>query len=256
MRYEQNNIGMAQSKIQTLLLKIQSIIGDEESISRLEKDLVKDYLRDLYDLTEAIPTTGVSKVIKNADAAIRETVVENLSPAVPTPVQKPEPVVEPPVMKQPMPVIESSPKSEYQHFNGTKENSPDPAPAKQPETQYFAAPVAEVFRHETIIPQKYSQLFETSQSKDLSDKLSRAPISDLMKAFSINDRLLVVTDLFAGDQQKFQDTIDILNTKYSFDEAKSYLLRYIVDRYEWLGEERLERAQEFVKLVQRRFLHR
>jgi hypothetical protein len=116
--------------------------------------------------------------------------------------------------------------------------------------------VAEVFRHETVIPEKYRLLFEANHSKDLSDKLSRAPISDLMKAFSINDRMLVVTDLYNGDHQKFQDTIDILNTKYSFDEAKSYLLRYIVDQYEWLGEEKLERAREFVKLVERRFLGR
>jgi hypothetical protein len=247
---------MAQPKIQTLLLKIQSIIGHEESISRLEKDLVKDYLRELYDLTEAIPTTGDSKIIKVAEAISPRIEVESLSPSVTVSVPKPEPALAPPVLKHEIPTAEPSPKSEYLHSNGIKEATFDPATLKQPEKQSFAPPVTEVFSQETIIPSKYRQLFEVNQSKDLSDMLSRAPISDLMKAFSINDRLLVVTDLFAGDQQKFQDTIDILNTKYSFDEAKSYLVRYIVDRYEWLGEERLERAREFVKLVERRFLGR
>ncbi|MBK8502782.1 MAG: hypothetical protein IPL46_11490 [Saprospiraceae bacterium] len=245
---------MAQAKIHTLLLKIQSIIGHEESISRLEKDLVKDYLRELYDLTETIPTTGVSKPIRVTEpVAVFRPEVEDQSPP---PIQKPEPVAVPPMMKQPLPAIESSPKPEYQHFNGTKETIIEPATRQQPDIQYSNPPITEVFRQETVIPQKYSPLFEGNQSKDLSDKLSRAPISDLMKAFSINDRLLVVADLFNGDQQKFQDTIDILNTKYSFDEAKSYLLRYMVDQYEWLSEERLERAREFIKFVERRFLGR
>lgn len=262
IRYEQNLDGMAKSKIQHLIQKIQSIIGDEDSISKLERDLVKSYLRDLYELTEEIPITG----------SLRDTKSPELTSLKPEPSSQPRPIAndievsrenvkplprkeEPEEVVEPM-IIQDSyiPNGKHEnHFAQPKvEAKEDPVPQSMNYSR--PEPITEVFRQDVPTPPQYESLFETTKTKELSDKLSRSPISDLNRAFSINDRLLIVSDLFGNDQLKFQETIDILNSKYSFGEAKSYLLRYIVDRFNWLDEEKSERAREFIKLVERRYL--
>ncbi|MCB0668894.1 MAG: hypothetical protein KDC80_23885 [Saprospiraceae bacterium] len=268
---------MAQSKIQNLLQKINSIVGDGESMSRLEKDLVKDYLRELYELTDAIPFQGA---VKDRTAFSPDKHPSESTPVKPVnqPYSEPEkstsvstPVISREEVNEPIKARDSyvpnGKKESFSHGDSTAEVKE--APRSEPGTEHLtrsAEPfekepeptepvVPEVFRKEVPVPRKYETLFEYSEAKELSDKLSRSPISDLNRAFSINDRLLIVADLFANDQQKFQETIDILNTKYSFEDAKSYLLRYIVERFSWIDEDRSERAREFIKLVERRYLN-
>lgn len=248
---------MANSKIQTLITKIQSIIGSDDSMSRLEKDLVKGYLRELYELADAIPLTGSTTISKESPA------VRELLDSKPTYIsaasqekEEPRPYFTPQTAEKITDPVEIGEASEpYSTSNGRKDS-------QKAEVRSFDAVVErrsisaipEVLRSEPPTDKKYESLFESNRTRDLSDKLSRSPIADLGKAFSINDRILVVADLFGGDQHKFQETLDILNTKYSFEEARSFLIRYIVDRYNWLEEDRSERAREFIKLVERRYL--
>ncbi|MCB0687596.1 MAG: hypothetical protein KDC53_13770 [Saprospiraceae bacterium] len=254
---------MARNKIQILIQKIQSIVGEDDSISRLEKDLVKDYLRELYEYVEAIPVSGsLREPTSSQSQPLESPIKEHRASAIPKVIDRDEePLtrVEEPKEKE---VIESffrrepiipNGKKEPRNWESANEKEEKPAPSTIIEEP---APIPEVFRQEIPTPKKYDILFENGQAKELSDKLSRLPISDLNRAFSINDRLLIVADLFGNDQLKFQETIDILNSKYSFEEAKSYLIRYIVETYQWLDEEKTERAKEFIKLVERRYLGR
>ena len=248
---------MANSKIQTLITKIQSIIGSEDSVSRLEKDLVKGYLRELYELSDALPLTG-STTISKESPAIRE--MTNSKPtyisAAPQEKEEPRPYFTPQTTEKITTPIEIGEASEpYSTPNGRTDNQKSEVRSFEAagERRSISA-IPEVLRSEPLPNKKYESLFESSRTRDLSDKLSRSPIADLGKAFSINDRILVVADLFGGDQHKFQETLDILNTKYSLEEARSFLIRYIVDRYNWLEEDRSERAREFIKLVERRYL--
>lgn len=263
---------MAHSKIQNLLQKIQSIIGDEQSMSRLEKDLVKDYLREVYELTNAIPLSGAIKSEGDVSVQSRNHFQENIpstriqeEPSKNVYHATPVRPLEKEISRTQDSYIPNGKKEQYAPESSVEvkerpqEQSLPTAPLTQPapsgsRPESTETSVPEVFRQEVPVPKKYESLFESTAAKELSDKLSRSPISDLNRAFSINDRLLIVGDLFANDQQKFQETIDILNTKYSFDEAKSYLMRYIVDRFNWIDEEKSERAREFIKLVERRYL--
>ena len=258
---------MATSKIKTLLKKIHSIVEDEESISKLETDLVKSYLRELYELTDSLGQTPVvhqapveaakKSIITKEHAVSREPNVERtFVPPPPPPVVLEEPVVT---------VVTEEPKNS----DWTKEPTKTPngrenreIKERPPVYQNDAAEIAvakevpEVFSRAIETPKKYAVLFEANSTNELSDKLSRLPISDLHKALSINDRLLFVADLFHGNQAAFGETIDILNTKYSFEEAQSYMIRYLIDRFDWLAEERQERARDFIKLAERRYLDR
>lgn len=248
---------MANSKIHTLITKIQSIIASEDSVSRLEKDLVKGYLRELYELADAIPLTGATTISKELPP-MRE--MTNSKPThisvAPQEKEEPRPYFTPQTTEKVAAPIEIGESNEpYPTPNGRTDNPKSEARSFEAigERRSISA-IPEVLRPEPLPNKKYESLFESGRTRDLSDKLSRSPIADLSKAFTINDRILVVADLFGGDQHKFQETLDILNTKYSFEEARSFLIRYVIDRYNWLEEDRSERAKEFIKLVERRYL--
>ncbi|NND35109.1 MAG: hypothetical protein HKN76_21160, partial [Saprospiraceae bacterium] len=69
---------MANSKIKVLLKKIESIIGEEESISNLELDLVKSYLRDVYVLTDNLAPMSQAPASKR-QSEVKSSPVSNHS---------------------------------------------------------------------------------------------------------------------------------------------------------------------------------
>lgn len=79
------------------------------------------------------------------------------------------------------------------------------------------------------------------------------PIADLKKAIALNDRLLLTRELFAGDGQSFEATIQQLNGYDNFADAKSYLVQNCVVRFAWMDKKRIEEAKNFIKLVRRRY---
>ena len=108
------------------------------------------------------------------------------------------------------------------------------------------------------IPQKQFDetllaIFERSSSSDLSEKLSASPIKDIKKAIGINDRIFTINELFGGDKEVFNDSIDKLNTFETFEQAKDFLLSEIAEKYNWSKADNVKKAKRFVKLLSRRY---
>ena len=106
-----------------------------------------------------------------------------------------------------------------------------------------------------IDEQEVEELFYIQEAKELSDKLSLSPISDLTKALGINDRLLTANDLFGGDYTFFDESFKKLNSLHSFEEAKQYLIENVVKDKDWLNPQKKEKAKRFIKFVKRRYIH-
>lgn len=96
-------------------------------------------------------------------------------------------------------------------------------------------------------------IFERSSSSDLSEKLSASPIKDIKKAIGINDRIFTINELFGGDKEVFNDSIDKLNAFETFDQAKEYLLNNIAEKYNWSKTDNVKKAKRFVKILTRRY---
>jgi hypothetical protein len=96
-------------------------------------------------------------------------------------------------------------------------------------------------------------LFESANSTELSDKLSSLPIQDIKKAIGINDRIFTINELFGGDKELFNSTVEQLNGMDTFEQAKNYLLEHIAVQNEWSREDNIKKAKRFVKIVKRRF---
>ncbi len=104
-------------------------------------------------------------------------------------------------------------------------------------------------------PQQPTRLADVLGGKvTLADKMvdDTAPmpamnrINDLRKAIGLNDRFLMIRDLFAGDAARYEDTIDTLN---EFDDLDECMI-YIVENFAWNPDS--EGAKMLVSLIERK----
>ncbi|MBQ2364175.1 MAG: hypothetical protein II288_01265, partial [Alistipes sp.] len=109
-----------------------------------------------------------------------------------------------------------------------------------------AAPVVEVAQ-----PKRLGDVF--AQKETLADKMSSEEpttpfnrITDLRRAIGINDKFLMVKDLFNGDIERYEDTIDTLN---EFDDLDECMI-YIVENFSWNPDS--AGAKLLVSLIERK----
>lgn len=224
---------MDSQQVKILLEKINSL---HKSISlnkgpmvAIERDLMLSYIRQLYE--EFLEADAPQR-----SATSLPNIVENDVKIAPKPqeMERPKPTYDPPKMTEapqytPPP---PAPKVEIPR----EESKPAPSPTPRPSRNG-----------------NYEGLFDIRQAKELSEKLSERPITDLTKAFAINDKLLYINELFGRDAGSFNETLKLLNRFESMNEAKSLMLS-VAEQYDWLEEERQEIAQGFIKTVRRRYV--
>ncbi len=218
-------------KSKVLLKKINAIhdgVADGGgSFSSLEKDLILEYIRDLYENIR----------LDQADQSVTPTEVKKVTPP---------PKVEPTPTVHAFPPIDiATPSTNGHSSNGASTSNghhSSPAPRVEP-----AAAIVEV-------DPKMEELFAESKLSDLSQRFANSPINDIAKAMGINERIFTINELFKGDQQHFQVTADTLNQYTTFAEAKAYLSKGPASKYDWTNPKRKKKAATFIKLVRRRYL--
>ncbi|MBX2929427.1 MAG: hypothetical protein KF852_16470 [Saprospiraceae bacterium] len=228
------NFQQAQILLEKINAMWRNINATPGTISPIERDLMLGYIRQLYEVFLALQQGQPAQ--------------QPIAPPAPQP--QPRPVVAPPTPAPPRetPTVVAPPPKPVQTVPppSPKVETPAPAPPK-PAPQPPKAPTT------SRSASAYSSLFNRKSGSDLSDKLSAQPIADLTKAFAINDRLLYINDLFGKDQNAFNESVRTLDRFEDMDEAKGLLVN-LAEQYDWLQEERVETAQDFVQLVQRRYL--
>lgn len=223
---------------QMLIRKIQYLLDGLElnaaEISSIEKDLMLGYISSLYDLflfEEYTATQKMTKPKKVANVTKPVRVAKEVKEIVPPKVvAKPKPTPIPEPVAKPTPIVDT----------------PPPPVIEKPVV--FAPPVIQVVHPD------HESLFAFKKATDLSEKLRDRPISDLNKAFAINDKLLTISILFNEDASAFKDVINELNRLSSFDEAKVYLSNNVVEKFNWTAKSKAKTAKIFIKTVNRRFL--
>lgn len=240
---------MSFSQAEILLGKIialhKSMRLDDESVSTIERDLMLDHLRKLYDIYLNI---NVEKGKKPATAAAGPppapaVVSQPPVPPPPAPAPPPPPVVIPP----PPPVVNIPPRPVTP--------SPPPVPQPRPVVQpAAAAPPAAAVRPTGAfsIPSALAPLFEYRPSRELADRLGDQRVEDLSRALTINERQLYAHELFGKDHQGMLEVMGKLNQMRELDDALQLLVS-LAGRYNWVEEERVDIAKDFIRLVRRKF---
>ena len=92
------------------------------------------------------------------------------------------------------------------------------------------------------------RLGDNGSRQDLSSKLQSKPIRDIGTSLGLNDRFKLINELFNGDKDSYQQTINVLDNANNFNEA----FNYINTTYDWDMED--DSVQMLLDLVRRKFI--
>lgn len=247
------NIDKAKILLDKINVLMRSMAVAPEQIAEIEKDLMKNYIKQLYEIflvdqDVPIPVVATPKVVAKPTPKPKPT---------PVPIPIPEPVVEmpppPPVPKPtpppppaPKPTPPPPPSPAPEPVVKIVEETPPPLPPAPKPTPKPKAAIA-------AMDEDMEEIFNIAIATDLSERLSQTPIKDLTRAFSINDRILTVKELFNQDADSFNSTLKDLNKLDSFEEAVQFLANGVALKNGWTKKSKKSKAKIFVKTVKRRF---
>ncbi len=248
------NIDKAKILLDKINVLMRSIAVAPDQVAEIEKDLMKNYIRQLYE--SVLEEDGV--VVKTPSKPLptkkkptpKPVVIEPVAEPEIVPVQAAEPVVVPTPVPAPKPTPPPPPPVPEPVIE-MEVVEPTPAPAPTPKPKPASKPV--FVPTSTGVNPDLEEIFNLPNATDLGEKLSQSNIKDLTKAFSINDKILTIKELFGGDNALFQDTLKALNKMSSFDEAKNYLMANVASKNNWDKASKQKKAKVFAKLIKRRF---
>ncbi len=203
--------------------------------STLELDLALSKLRNVYDILTVIRTDitipgALYKQVPDAapppPVATQAVVAPAPEPEIlPEPVVEQEPVVEPEPIPEPEPILEIP----------APEPEPEPEPiveipAPEPIVKPIVEPVVETSKPgKDIIADKFaaeSSINENmagNREQDMEAKLIGKPIDNIGRNIGINDRFLIIRELFDGDSDGFGKLIKDLDNADSLQVAEEKL---------------------------------
>jgi hypothetical protein len=256
---------MNTDKATKLLKKIQALydnLGDQGSMSSLERDLILSYLRELYEeFSTATPGATTHKRVVEPQVVIPQAVEPKPAPQVapviqytpPPPAPTPPP---PPPVPEPIAIKEEpSPIRYEEEFKPATVISPTPIKQEHHNPVAIPSPVEVMTELSPDVDAGVAALFEFKQSGELSEKLKMQPIERVEQGMGINERVLMINELFSGDGDSFRKTLAHINELPSFSAARDYLVNDIAARYKWSEGHKKDAAMVFVQLVRRKFLN-
>ena len=210
----------ARTMIATLQAEVAALAAAGVTVTPAEEPEVEIELiveEDTETENEEVKTEN--ELVEESQTDVQEEILEPLEildePEVPTPVV--EPIVEPePVVE---PIVEPAPQPEVK-----------PEPVAEPTQPLHKAK---------------QQLHNATQP--LQTSLFGTSVEDIRQAISLGDRFLFQRELFAGNGELMQKTLDELNALDSLDEA----MEYVADNFEWDKESTA--VQLFENVLKRRF---
>ena len=134
--------------------------------------------------------------------------------------------------------------------NDSDNSSPVPCPQDPKEEDsgirsYIKSPSSD------NIVRTISDKLEQSEDNSLASVLQKKGISDLMAAIDLNDRFMLLNELFDSNMDKYNKTIRALNSFSTLLGAKTYMSELQIE-YQWDCES--EAYKKLNDLVERRFI--
>ncbi|MBQ8222857.1 MAG: hypothetical protein IJZ87_05870 [Bacteroidales bacterium] len=99
-------------------------------------------------------------------------------------------------------------------------------------------------------PQTIGDILELIEDNSLAARLQRKPVSDLMSAIGINDKFLLLNELFGGSMDKYNRSIRALNNFPTLLGARTYMSELQIE-FQW--DCNSEAYKKLSDLIERRF---
>jgi len=231
------------NEILTLLDKVNQqgqILSRLPNMARIDVDLLLVQIRQVYDKTLDLQLKiEISR--QEHKTEIRNTVPEPvMTEPVIHPTVHPAPKVEEPVLFTEPEPIKPEPKVDFEYIPAPRVVTPPPA---LPTPLVIPAPAEQ--------PKSVHQAYEEQiTDHSLAAKLQYNPINDLRSAIGINDKFLIMNQLFKGSMEQYNAAIERLNGFYNFEDAEIFLgsLKMLHD---WADD--LPANEKLLHFVKRRY---
>lgn len=245
------------SNVSELLEKISHLLkwSNTKPLSKLEHDLVLQYIRDLYEQVDALKT-GADTPVKQQPVVHKHTQPEELIAKKAEPNEhvivvndvKPEPqVIQPQVNIAPSVVNKES----------------EPVIKKEVE-EVRPEPVAEtinaVMEVNTPVSKATSLNEKIKSTGSLNEKVKSAGTEvhkritssrNLKDLIDLNRRFVFVSELFKGNGEAFSKAVTQIDEMKDYQSAESYLKNDLILGYGWIETD--QSAKLFRKLVKQKF---
>ena len=205
---------------------IENLVGNLQNShegSAIELDLALSKLRNVYEILTMIKADRLKELIHPTSQPVRASVPDPLPE--PMPVPEPEPTPEP----EPIPEPEPEPIPE-----------PEPDSRTDPETGILA----EQFSSESSINENLAG----QRGNNVDAKLIGQPINNISRNIGINDRFLIIRELFEGNSEGFSNLVSDLDGAGSSEAANDFLQK------QFAGSMEHEGVQILAGLVKRRYI--
>jgi len=235
--------------VKNLVKDIQDIYSianrfeNTEQIHPIDIDLALSKVRNLYELLlklnpQEYYTTEYQKeeiltIPKHAtekETVINEEETIKIKNTKTEKIQKPELIIEDPSKKEE--VFE-------QKTISNKEKNKEVLEIKKEENLHEI--IADKFHSKKFV---HDNIAKKNFKKDVSSKLKSKPIDDISSAIGLNDKFILIRELFGGNKDLYQETIQVLNNFDTFENA----LDFLKENFAWDSEDpNFERLKELVR---------
>jgi hypothetical protein len=259
--------------LRQMLHQTEQLQQAQRPLHRLDRDLLIRQTQELYEWLFIMADEDEQKAVPVQQPLPTEANQKNFEPKVL--VKKEDPAPEPikPQHEEPEPLVhqeeKTAPLKPEVTFVATPEEKPQPdliesetpdpktvAEEEKPQTPQRTVVEAaqpkptplELFSQET--PPSVADHLQNKEDSSIGAKMERQPIQDLRAAIGINDKFLLINELFSGSLEAYNKMLDELNEFKSFNGASTYLIELKVEK-QW--DSKLPSWKKLVQLLERKF---
>jgi hypothetical protein len=243
-----------QTKIAVLVEKInylnQSIMQNGGVVTKVDKDLLVNYVRELYELVLGLPVQMPQYPTQGFPYPDPNAHYPNYPPTT-HPFNYPQnPQVPPMVPPTQAPVPPAN-----VNDAGTKIDQPVKQGNELNATFKFSSgrrTLSDTIKIRTAADKpSLNENFKRNE-KDIASKMQLTPIKDLKTFIGLNKRFSYINFLFGNDATLYDEAINYLNNCDSYETAKQYMNTYLQPKLNWSDDN--EMVTEFKTLIERRYL--
>jgi hypothetical protein len=211
--------------------KLVGNLGNSKDESAIELDLALSKLRNVYEILTMIKADRLHELINQVKDQDQPA-----ASAAPQPVQEPAEV--PPGEPEPVEKM----KLEPEPVEKVKlESEPVEKDEAEPEPKAKSAPA-----NSTILAEKFSaessinENLAGKRSLETDKKLIGQPIDNISRNIGINDRFLIIRELFEGDSDQFSLLLGKLDSAENYQDASGILEEHFAESMDHEGVEILK----------------
>jgi len=266
--FPMERVGVLINKLQEQLLQKADVQNMLVTTQLLHNELLNYVNNTNQPVTRMVAVVVPNAIIPHTQEAVVKEVEQEAFKLVLKPESEPEPLVEPvPEPEAPIPETIPLPIPKPEPIPQAIEQRPlfEVFPVKEEKAGAWGLePLSEAptlaHQQKTIYELNDTMVGETPKS--INDKLKEdtaemgallkeAPIRDLKKAITINDRHRFIHELFRDDEAMYERSLKTINSFHIFAEAEFWIQRELKVKLGW--NTNLELVKIFDQLVRRRF---